>query len=433
MNYEEAIAWIDGFHRFGIDLRLDRIEKVLHLLKDPHRQIRCIHVGGTNGKGSVCRYISSILVSEGYTTGLYLSPHLINFRERFQINNKFINTQRFVDIVRYIKPVIDEFVKTENRLTYFEVCTIIAFVFFAKEHIDYAIIEVGLGGLHDATNVITPLVSVITNVSIDHQKHLGNTIQQIASEKAGIIKPKIPVVTAATNEALTVIQKTCKKLSSHLTVITPDKINEKKSSVSHQTFLFHGFFTDYVVTTNQLGKYQLINVAVSIAVIETLQQHGVFVTKESIFNGIKKMNHPGRMQILQKRPFIVLDGAHNPEAMRTAMESINALFSFDRLIVIFGVMNDKAIGEMLAEIIPTCDIIIITQPNLDRAASAHEIFHIISKLDASIQIIQTVTVHEAYQKSLRIAKKNDLIFGTGSLFTVGELLQIYSKKITNIQ
>ncbi|MBS3778308.1 MAG: bifunctional folylpolyglutamate synthase/dihydrofolate synthase, partial [Candidatus Thermoplasmatota archaeon] len=168
MNYEEALSWIDDFHQFGIQLGLNRIENVLDSLNKPHKKIDFVHVAGTNGKGSVCRYISSILSSEGYKTGLYLSPHLVDFRERFQLDNEYISKQRFVDIVTQVKPVIEQMMAYGFQLTYFEVCTLIAFVFFADENVDYAIVEVGLGGRYDATNVIMPLVSVITNISLDH-------------------------------------------------------------------------------------------------------------------------------------------------------------------------------------------------------------------------------------------------------------------------
>ena len=426
MNYKDAVAWIEGFHRFGIQLGLDRIEQVLHMLDDSHKKTRFVHVAGTNGKGSVCRYISSILTSEGYKTGLYLSPHLVDFRERFQLNDDYISKKRFADIVNRVQPVIEEFTANGTQLTYFEVCTIIAFVFFADEQVDYAVVEVGLGGRYDATNVIEPMVSVITNVSLDHQRLLGDSLQAIATEKAGIIKPQIPVVTAAEEPALSIISTTSEKQRSSLTVVSKDKILVQESSSSFQTILFHGSFDDYQVSTHQIGWYQPINIALSIAVIEVLQQQGVFVTKESIITGIKEMNHPGRMQILQHNPIVVVDGAHNPDAMKQAVESIKNLFSFDRLIVIFGVMKDKDIKEMLKELLPITDIIIVTRPKLDRAAPTNELAHLISKIDSTKQIIKTETVKEAHDESLKIANEKDVIFCTGSLFTVGELLQIYS-------
>lgn len=427
MNYDDAMAWLDSFHQFGMKLGLDRIEHVLHLLGDPHQKTRFIHVAGTNGKGSVCRYISRILTSEGYKTGLYLSPHLIDFRERIQLNNTYIAKERFVDIIELIRSTIEKFIQTDGQLTYFELCTIIAFVFFAEEQVDYAVIEVGLGGRYDATNVITPLVSVITTVSYDHQKQLGKTIRDIATEKAGIIKQNIPVVTGTKNTALSAIQQKSEEQGSPLTIIRKENISVHESSPTSQTLLFHGCFDDYLVTTHQIGRYQALNIGISIAVIEVLQQQGVFVTKQSILNGIFKMDHPGRMQILQKHPLVVVDGAHNPEAMRVAVESVKKIFLFDQLIVIFGVMKDKAIKAILKELIPFADIIIVTKPNVKRAASNEEISKSISKLDPSKQFIQTETVKQAYHKALEIAHDKDVIFGTGSLFTVGELLSLYTK------
>lgn len=422
MNYDEAVDWVDGFHRFGIQLGLDRIEKVLCKLDNPEKKTSFVHVAGTNGKGSVCRFISSILSSEGYQTGLYLSPHLIDFRERFQLNDAFIEKEEFAVIVKQIKPVIESCKMEGVQLTYFEVCTIIAFVFFAKKKVDYAVVEVGLGGRLDATNVIHPLVSVITNVSFDHQKQLGETIQEIASEKAGIIKPKIPVVTAADYEALDTIRSVCDSVKAPLNVVTKDMISIQESVFSHQKIIFQGFFDEYVVTTHQLGLYQPINIGVSIAVIEALQQQGVFVPKESISKGILTMNHPGRMQVIHSRPFIVLDGAHNVSAMNIAVESITSLFDYDRLIIVFGAMKDKSIEGMLRILLKKTSLFIVTKPNLDRAVSVEEITDIIYKLDSSIPVVLTDSVAEAYDKACEIATEHDLIFVTGSLFTIAEML-----------
>ena len=427
MNYSEAVAWVEGFQKFGIKLGLNRMKTVLNTLNNPHKKSKFIHVAGTNGKGSVCRYISSILSREQYKTGLYLSPHLVDFRERFQINNKYISKKKLVDIVKRIRPIIEEYAERDVQLTYFEICTIISFVFFADEKVDYAVVEVGLGGKYDATNVITPLISVITNVRLDHQNRLGDSIQVIAHEKAGVIKPNIPVVTAAEGQGLSVIQQSCKKKNASLTVVSRENINIQISNFSHQTLFISGFFDDYLVTTHQPGTYQPINVALSISAIESLQKRGVFITKESISKGIKEMVHPGRMQVLQKCPFVVVDGAHNPDAMHYVVESVKKLFQYNRLIVIFGVMKDKSIDEMLKILLPIVDIIIVTEPKHTRSASKKDIVKSILQINDSKIIYQTSSVKNAYHKALELGDKKDLILGTGSLFTVAELLQIQPK------
>ena len=428
MDYEAAVEWVDGFHQFGIQLGLNRIEKALNALDNPQEKVDFVHVAGTNGKGSVCRFISSILTTEGYKTGLYLSPHLIDFCERFQINDTLISKQRFVDIVTQVQPTIDQLANDGVQLTYFEVCTIIAFVFFVEEKVDYAIVEVGLGGRYDATNVITPLVSIITNVSLDHQQQLGDTIEKIAFEKSGIIKPGIPVVTAATDPAITVIKKTCELLDCSVSVVSNKTFEIVESSSVSQTVFVHGIFNEYTVTTQMIGSYQPMNVALSILAIELLQERGVFVTKESIIEGIQEMNHPGRMQILQDHPFVIVDGAHNPKAMNQVVLSVRNFFTFNRLILIFGVMKDKAIREMLKELLPITDFVIITKPNQKRSAPSEDIKNLISELDKRKQKLVTHTVNEAYQKAIELANDDDLILGTGSLFTVGEILKIYDEK-----
>ncbi len=428
MNYDDALSWVDGFHQHGIRLGLDRIQQMLELLGNPQQQVSFIHVAGTNGKGSVCRFISSILTREGYHVGLYLSPHLIDFRERIQLNNEYISKQDFSDIVSQIKPVVEKYCRDGNWLTYFEVCTIIALQFFAKQHLDYAVIEVGLGGRYDATNVITPLVSVITNVSLDHQHHLGDTVKEIADEKAGIIKSSVPVVTAAKGEALKVIRKKCKQKHSPLTEVNKEMIIVHSASSSQQILTVQGIFDQYLLTTAQTGIFQQENIVISIATIELLQQQGIYISKESIIAGIKEIKHPGRMQIIHQHPTVVVDGAHNPDALVTSIESIQTLFSYQRLIVIFGVMKDKAIAQMISLILPLADIVILTQPKIERAASSNEMKKYLQSLDYKTEIIETKTVEHAYHTALDIANENDLIFATGSLFTVAEILQKTTEK-----
>ena len=276
--------------------------------------------------------------------------------------------------------------------------------------------------------MITPLVSIITNVSLDHQQQLGDTIEKIAFEKSGIIKPGIPVITGATEPALTVIKKTCERLDCSVSVVSNKTFEIVESSSVSQTVFIHGIFNECKVTTHMIGSYQPVNVALSILSIERLQQQGVFVTKESIIEGIQEMNHPGRMQILQDHPFVIVDGAHNPKAMNQVVLSVRNFFTFNRLILIFGVMKDKAIREMLKELLPITDFVIITKPNQKRSAPSEDIKNLISELDKRKQKLVTHTVNEAYQKAIELANDDDLILGTGSLFTVGEILKIYDEK-----
>jgi dihydrofolate synthase/folylpolyglutamate synthase len=346
ISYEDAFDWLCSFDKYGWILGLERITSLLEHLRNPHRELKVIHVAGTNGKGSVCKYISSILQKAGYTVGVYLSPHIERFSERIVVNNQEISEEELAMLVSEVRPLVEEMKQNDITPTFFEIVTALAFQYFKNRTVDYAVVEVGLGGRYDATNVVTPLVSVITNISLEHTDILGNDIASIAFEKAGIIKNQVPVITAATQNARGTIEHVARERNAPILCI--DRTMWKRMS-----------FKDYTVKTSLLGQHQGENIAVAIAVVERLQMSGVYIADGDILDGIAATSHPGRMEIVSEKPLVLLDGAHNPDGMSWLAKTVKEDFSSHRFILVLGVLKEKDIKTMVSTIIPLSDVIIV--------------------------------------------------------------------------
>lgn len=420
MTFDESIKWLDDFQKFGMNLGLERIQALVKSIGHPERKLRCIHVSGTNGKGSVCRYITSVLVAAGYTVGLYVSPHLETILERFSINNKMISEEEFADLSSKLRQEVDTLIRTGIIPTYFEITTAMMFLWFAEKDVDYAVIEVGLGGRFDATNIIVPMLSIITNVSLDHTQILGDTIERIAFEKAGIIKHNIPVITAAQEPAVSVIQKEAEKHHAPIYTVHSSSASIISSDEHGQNILVSGPYHEYTLETQNLGTYQIENVSTALYALEVLQTQGVFLPENAIENGIKDMKHPGRMEIVHQQPLIILDGAHNPSAMDMLHKTIKELFAERRIIVVFGVMADKAVDDIIVMLLSFADHIIVTQPVTSRAMKPKDIQKRIMNVSNDITMSVSYTVPEGIQLAVTSADTDDIILVTGSLFTVGE-------------
>jgi len=416
MNYKETIDWLYSFEKFGIKLGLERITHICKQLGNPQKNYKVIHVGGTNGKGSVCRFLQSILTLSGYKVGVYTSPHLRRFSERFVIDNKEISENDVVLLVEKVKTIVEEMIKDDNTPTFFEIVTAMAFQYFSDKNVDFAVAEVGLGGRYDATNIVDPIVTVITNVSLEHQKVLGDKIENITFEKAGIIKEGVPVVTGANGKTLNVIQKVAKEKKSSVTVINNSSWKKVSGGVDWQEFLVNGSLKDYNIKTSMIGKFQGENIALSLVAIESLQMNGVYVTDESITEGIEKTTNPGRMEIAGFEPMILLDGAHNITGINSLKKTLEEDFVYERLILVLGILSDKSVQEMLDIITPIADIIIVTKSHNKRACSPSELKEMIDEKE----VVVKDEISEAIDYAKKIAKKQDLICITGSLFTVGE-------------
>jgi dihydrofolate synthase/folylpolyglutamate synthase len=303
--------------------------------------------------------------------------------------------------------------------TFFEVITAMAFLYFRNHHVDYAVIEVGLGGRFDATNVVTPLVSVITNISLEHTNILGNDLASIAFEKAGIIKQHVPVVTAAIKTARGVIEMVALERESSVTIVEKKAWKRLSHSIRHQEFSLRGSLKEYTVRTSLLGLHQGENLAVSIAAIEQLQLAGVYITDHDIVDGIAKTVHPGHMELVAEDPLILLDGAHNPDAMDHLVQTLKE-FTYERLILVLGILRDKDVDLMLASIVPRADVVLVTKSMNARASEPVLLKEKIERLIPGKTVFLEETVSQAVAHAQKIAKPKDLICISGSLFTVGE-------------
>ena len=336
------MKYLESLEKFGINLRLERITTLLDQLGNPQQSFNSIHVAGTNGKGSTCAMIASILNAAGYRVGLYTSPHLFHYTERIKINGKEISRKEFSRLIKLMQLLAE---KLELKPTVFEVLTAAAFLYFAQKKVDYAVVEVGLGGRLDATNVLTPLVSIITNIELEHTKILGNTLTKIAAEKAAIIKPHVPVVTAEIKpEPLKVIREKCEKSRSILIGVSPNQI---------------------IREPKLLGPHQKINCATAIAAIRLA---GIKVDHQHIRQGLKKVSWPGRFQVIQKRPLIIVDGAHNPSGTKVLRQTIQENYPGKKFSIIFGCQQDKDQGAMLKELSPIASRFIFTRSSHPQSA-----------------------------------------------------------------
>ncbi len=420
LSSTDAIAWLHSFDKYRWVLGLERITALLERLGNPQKKLQIIHIAGSNGKGSVCKYISSILQKAGHIVGLYLSPHIEHFSERIVVGNQEISEDDLAMLVSEIRPFVEDMKQQGETPTFFEIVTAIAFLHFKNRAVNYAVIEVGLGGRFDATNVVDPLVTVITNISLEHTEILGKDIVSIAREKAGIIKDNIPVITAAKEDAQETIRHIAKECKAPLTCIDKTMWRRVFYQKKRQGFVIHGSFKDYTVETSVLGRHQGENIAVAIAVVEQLQMNGVYITDKDIVDGIAATSHIGRMEFVVENPPVLLDGAHNPAGMRMLADTIQEDFSSQRLILVLGMLKEKDIKTMVSTIVPLADIIIVTKSMNPRAADPLLLQEIIACFDVNKTVFIEQSIPRAIDHATRIATEQDLICVSGSLFTVGE-------------
>ncbi|MDO9555899.1 MAG: folylpolyglutamate synthase/dihydrofolate synthase family protein [Atribacterota bacterium] len=432
-TYTEALDYIYDLTKYGIKLGLENIKYLLFLLGDPHKKLKIIHVAGTNGKGSTASLISSILQSDGYKVGLYTSPHLVDFTERIEINHKPINKKKVSELLERIKPSIDKVANTPSysHPTFFEVVTSLAFLYFYKEEVDFLVLEVGLGGRLDATNVCEPLISVITHVDYDHMDKLGNSLEEIAREKGGIIKPGGIVISSKQyEEVYNEIKKIADEKNSIIYSVGKE-INYKivKSDIKGVIFDLKGINHNYKnLHTPLLGRHQADNSATAITAIEALKIRGVNITEKAIRVGLKKVKWTGRLEIIQNNPTLVLDGAHNPNGVKIVKQALEEIFSYHRLILVLAIFADKDYKKMIQILAPNADLIITTKAKNLRAASPQIIAKEAAQYIGQDKIIVTEDIPQAINCALSNSKEDDLICITGSLYTVGEAKQYFKSK-----
>jgi dihydrofolate synthase/folylpolyglutamate synthase len=426
VNYEKIPAW-----PYKESLKLERFKNFLDSIDNPQDRLRCIHVAGTKGKGSTCAFIAYILRQTGFKVGLYTSPHLKDFRERIRIlrplgstpkiKNAFegmISRNVFVRLVDKLKPFIEQSNRKSKYgpLSFFEVYTALAFVYFKEQKVDFAILETGLGGRLDATNMVNPSVSVITPISYEHTDKLGNTLTQIAAEKAGIIKNirGLVVISAPQQkEAIKVIRTRCKIQRVGLYEVGRDIVYKQTKA----TFTVRGLFANYPGLKIRLsGRHQLTNAATAVGVVEALRLHDINVSIDSIRDGLYNTVWPGRCEVIARNPLVVLDGAQNVASAKAIKKTIQDNFRYKKLILVLGISCDKDKKGICRELCGLADKIILTQAYNPRATESQEL----ARYFPGKEIHITTSVKDAKKMACQIAKRDDLILVCGSLFVVGE-------------
>ncbi|MFC1924995.1 bifunctional folylpolyglutamate synthase/dihydrofolate synthase [Chloroflexota bacterium] len=431
LNYQAALDYVLSFadyerlSRSAVVFDIGRIEALLKKLGDPHLAARSVHIAGTKGKGSTSAMIAAVLTASGYRTGLYTSPHIHTMRERIQVDGHPIAEEDFAALVESLKPEIEAVnsLGTFGELTTFEILTALAFTYFKQREVDFQVLETGLGGRLDATNVVKPEVCAITSISFDHTEVLGDTLAKIAEEKAGIIKQDGIVVCAPQEpEAMMVIESVCREREARLIRVGEDlSWRRGEFDLSAQYCQLKGMRNEYNLTVPLLGEYQLINAAVAVGVLEILNELGAGLSNCNIVGGLSQVHWPGRLQILQQNPLFIVDGAHNADSAEKLREALKQYFRFNNAIFIAGTSQDKDIAGIVAELSKLPATVIVTPSRHPRAATASDLAKEFSKWDIEPQIAENVPA--AVDLALEEAKPGDLICATGSLFIVSEVIE----------
>jgi dihydrofolate synthase/folylpolyglutamate synthase len=448
MTYPQTIQYLESFidyekipaYPYKESLRLERFKDFLDTIGNPQESLKCIHVAGTKGKGSTCAFIAYILRQSGYKVGLYTSPHLSDFRERIRILEQagtqtqehrslrdfegMISEDELTNLTLRLKPSIEEHNKNSKHgpLSFFEVYTALAFVYFKEKKVDFTVLETGLGGRLDATNVVFPYVCAITPISYEHTQKLGSTLKEIATEKAGIIKAQssklkaqssIVICAPQEKEVIEVIKNRCREEGARVYEVNKDVFYEK----THQGVNVMGLFDEYPnLELRLLGRHQFINAAVAIGVIEALRFFDIHVAIDSIRTGLYNTVWPGRCEIISQHPLVVLDGAQNIESARVLKEAVKENFQYKKLILVLGISKDKDITGICDQFYDLADEVILTKANNPRAEEPVTLLKYFAGKDMHV----TSNVAEAKRLTDSIASKGDLFLVTGSLFVVGE-------------
>ena len=410
MSIESTLEYIHSVCWKGSVLGLDRIKELMNRLGNPENELKFVHVAGTNGKGSTCACISSILTKAGYKTGLFTSPYIIKFNERMQIDGEYISDEDLEEITNIVRPHAEAMTDSPTE---FELITGIALEYFRRKKCDIVVLEVGLGGELDSTNVIpNAVVEVITSIGLDHTEQLGSTIEAVAKAKAGIIKPNSNVVISGGDErANAVIKDVCEKQNSILSVVKREKITVKNESLEGITF---DYDTHRDLTIPLVGTYQPINAATALLAIDTLRNKGWNITDDDIRQGIANVKWPGRFEILHKNPYLILDGAHNPHGMKATVESLKTHFNSEKGVFIMGAMADKDISAMVELLKPIAGRVITVTPDNPRAMNAERLAEIINGL--GIEAEAASDINTALRHGMEICGEYAYLCALGSLY-----------------
>ncbi|MDF2668393.1 MAG: bifunctional folylpolyglutamate synthase/dihydrofolate synthase [Paenibacillus sp.] len=429
---DEAISWITKrMPQFGIQVGLKRMERLMELLGHPHRRLKFIHVAGTNGKGSTCAFLTRVLVHSGYDVGTFTSPFIERYSNRIQLNGQDIDDESLLKLANLVKPYTDQIADSDlGAPTMFEVSTAIAILYFARiAYPDFVVWETGLGGRLDSTNVVNPILSVITNVGHDHMDILGHSLEEITAEKAGIIKPGVPVVsTVEQPEAIEIIEKIAASKRSSLYLAGQKFSYEVVSSqLDSQTLTFTGPFRvipSIGISLN--GQHQFKNAAAALMTMEVLRQYyAVIIDDDVLYEGMRTTAWAGRQEMIQHNPRILLDGAHNPEGAEALAEALDNLYTYKQLHFMMGMMPTKSHSDYLRHILPLVDSLIITEPDFFKKMDANALADLAYNVATELGITVTIEVEKDYKTALRMltdrTKPDDLAVVSGTLYLISDV------------
>lgn len=420
-SYNSCLKTLYSLRRYGIILGLDVIGNILKGVGNPQNSFNTIHVAGTNGKGSIASALSTILHKAGYKVGLYTSPHLVRFNERICINTHPVSDENVVNAYQAVRNADHG----SREPTFFEFTTAMAFYEFGRHDIDWAVVETGMGGRLDATNIITPALTIITNISLEHKLYLGNTISEITREKGGIIKEKTPVVTGVTQKnAISVLTAIAKSQSAPFY-----RFGDAFRVRRNRNTTFNYFGIDHVwrhVQPGLIGKHQVDNAALVLAACELLNKNNLNLTLKNIKDGLEQNRWPGRLEIVSTSPLIFLDGAHNLIAARHLARYLSENLSDRNITLLIGILDDKPYKSMLKNLLPLCRKVILTRPKIDRALAPEKLYPVAQKIISDIHVIPDVD--KAIIHAIEHASPKDAICIAGSLYVVGEAKEFFEKR-----
>jgi dihydrofolate synthase / folylpolyglutamate synthase len=421
LTYQESLDYLTGLGRFGIKLGLERTQALLHALGDPHELFQGVLVAGTNGKGSVCAMIASVLQAAGYRVGLMPKPHLISYTERIQVDQVPISEANFAVLLTEIQPLINKVAAELGPPTEFEILTTAALYYFGRAGIDLLVCEVGLGGRLDSTNVLDLGVEVITNIALDHTQHLGSTLEAIAAEKAGILKPGSIAITAAQPPALGVIGGAAQRLGVPLLrlghEITLAAVDKEWAGVEADVTTPSGSYQKLRVPL--LGLHQAENAALAVAAVDGLRSRGWDISGGALRDGLARTHWPGRLEIIDRHPIVLVDGAHNPAGLDRALATVIHLAKGRPLAIVFGAMKDKDLTTMLDQLRASGVPVIFSAINWHRAASPAELA---ARFSAESEV--ATSVNDALTRARQLVGRDGLVLVAGSLYLVGEAKQV---------
>ena len=427
MKYQEAVAYIESLSKYGIKPGLETITELCRRLGNPQEALEFVHIAGSNGKGSTLAFVASVLKCAGYKVGRYISPTIFEYRERIQTGDRPITQKRLCELTEQLKKVCEDMVADGfHHPTPFEFETAMAFLYFKEKAVDMVLLETGMGGRGDATNLITTTrVAVLASISMDHMQYLGNTLEKIAKEKAGIIKPGCLVVSQQQESAAAeVIRRECEEKGVKLTFVDERLLRKVRYAVSGQTFSY-GSYKD--VRVQLLGTYQTENAMLALEVVEALKKSGMEIADDAVYAGMKDAGWPGRFQIIGKKPYFVVDGAHNEDAAKKLAKSIDFYFTNKRIIFIMGILRDKEYEKIIRHTVGLAEqIITVKTPNNPRAMDSYELASEIAKVHGSVTA--AASLEEAVELAYLLAGKDDVIVAFGSLSYLGALINLVEKR-----